>query len=97
MIIYLLRMPLLAILIGFAPGAAHGQALSEAAEKFFKEHVAPHIAHSAAESLKKEFRCWHDQICEPGTDPGAGAQFRDLSASDRAALVRRAFPAVGSE
>jgi hypothetical protein len=97
MSIYLLRMSLLAILIGFAPSAAHAQ-LNERAAKFFADHIAPHLAVEGKEAIEKKVKCWRDsRNCEPGMDTGAGAQFRDLSPSEQAALMRRAFPAPGPE
>jgi hypothetical protein len=97
MSIYLLRMSLLAILIGLVPGVAHAQ-LSERATKFIADHIAPHLAVEGKEAIERKVRCWRDsRNCEPGMDSGAGAQFRDLSASEQAAVLRRAFPAPGAE
>ena len=97
MSIYLLRVSLLAILIGLAPGVAHAQ-LNERAATFFADHIAPHLAVGGKEAIEKKVKCWRDsRNCEPGMDTGAGAQFRDLSASEQAAVVRRAFPAPGAE
>lgn len=94
MSIHLPRMLLLAILIGFAPGAAHAAALGEIAAKFFSEHVAPHLALEGAKALE---RCLREQNCRLGPDSVATTQFSQLSAADKEAILRTLAAAAGDE
>jgi hypothetical protein len=87
MSIYLLRMSLLAILIGFAPGAAHAAALSKIAAKFFSEHIAPHLAVEGAKALE---RCLREQTCNAG-------QFSQLSDANQRAILRALAAAAADE
>jgi hypothetical protein len=86
MSIYLLRMSLLAILIGFAPGAAHA-GLSELAARFFSDHIAPHLAVEGAKALE---RCLREQTCN-------AAQFSRLNDADKKAILRTLAAAAADE
>ena len=87
MSIYLLRMSLLAILIGFAPGAAHAAPLSEMAERFVAEHITPHLALEGAKALEK---CLRESTCNAGG-------FSQLSDPDREAILRTLAAAAAGE